>query len=121
MKHHLACLFVLIYSFGLVACSVDDVTNFADRMTATPIDEIVLNPAKYENEEVKVHGKVIESINLLFIKYFYISDGTESIAVLPAAHRQNLPTETAEITIRGKVKQQLKIGDLQLIALEESE
>ncbi len=67
---------------------------------------------------VNVKGKVTESLIALEVGYFVISDGTESIAVIPS---KTFPKVGEEVKIKGTVKNAFVVGDKSLTVIVEKE
>ncbi|MFH1758498.1 MAG: hypothetical protein ABH969_10675, partial [Pseudomonadota bacterium] len=64
------------------------------------IKEILESPGKYHGKTVTIKGKVTESLIALEVGYFVVSDGTESIAVIPS---KTFPKVGEEVKIKGTV------------------
>lgn len=83
---------------------------------ATKIADIVADPRKYDGTEVTVAGEVTDTTNLLFAKYFKVSDGSGEIIVVT---ERPLPRENDKVTVKGEVHQTFAIGDKQLLVIKE--
>ena len=74
----------------------------------TPIREIVASPGKFESQEVKIRGKVTESIKLPILgQSFVVRDDTGEIAVMTNG---TLPAPNADVALTGIVKSAAIIG-----------
>ncbi len=82
---------------------------------ATPVEKILNHTAKYENREVKVKGRVESTTNIRIMKYYILDDGTGEIYVVTD---DPLPPEGSKQTAKGIVKQYLKIGKTQVVAIK---
>ena len=80
------------------------------------ISEILASPSKYSEKKVTVKGKVTESIIAFGVGYFVVSDGTDSIAVIPS---KTFPKVGEEVKIKGMVKNAFVIGDKSLTVVVE--
>lgn len=65
------------------------------------IRHIKQNPFDYRMKTVYVEGKVIYTMNLVFIQWYWLSDGTDSILVFPA--RGQMPTPGTSLSLKGRV------------------
>jgi hypothetical protein len=80
------------------------------------ISDIMTNPAKYDGKTVTVSGKVSGSTNLLLLKFYILTDGTSELYV---STKKAVPNKGDEVTVTGKVSQLLKIGNEQVVGIEE--
>jgi hypothetical protein len=83
---------------------------------ATKIADIVADPRKYEGTEVTVAGEVTDTTNLLFAKYFAVSDGSGEIIVVT---ERPLPREGEKVSVKGTVHEAFAIGDNRLLVVKE--
>jgi hypothetical protein len=77
------------------------------RLFATRIGEIKAHPDGYNGRHVTIVGTVTRSVNLLFVKYFTVKDGSGEIAVVTD---RPLPGEGKRITVKGRVNRAFAIG-----------
>lgn len=82
----------------------------------TSVREILDQPAKYEGATVTVSGDVVESANLIVLKYYRIDDGTGQITVVT---KRAVPRRGAKVTATGSVHQAFSIGDESLTVIVE--
>ena len=82
----------------------------------TPIGDIVQNPAAFEGKTVRVAGTVVDSANLLVVKFYHVEDATGRIAVV--AH-DAVPLRAARVQVTGKVHQAFVLGDQSLTVIVE--
>lgn len=100
--------------------------NFKDKFNqvksltekTTPISDIMENATELDGETVKIKGKVLAAKDILLTKYLSIEDETGSIFVRPKKGKE-LPTEGDIVTISGKVREGLKLGENSLVFLEQ--
>ena len=102
---------ILIYTFLAALISSSIILAGCDRLPfgTVTIGEIIANPAKYESKEVKVKGKVSDSMKIPFveIKMYTLKDGTGEILVIPGA---SLPGMNESVTVKGVVDSALIVG-----------
>ncbi len=84
------------------------VATACGRIFTTPIRDILDDPGGYEGKTVTVTGVVVDSTNLIVLKYYRVEDATGRIAVV--AH-QAVPPRGAKVRVRGRVHQAFAIGD----------
>lgn len=80
------------------------------------ISEILASPSQYQGKDVKVEGKVTESLIAFQFGYFTLSDGTGSIPIIPSS---TYPKVGEKVTIKGAVRNSFVIGSAQLTVIEE--
>jgi aspartyl/asparaginyl-tRNA synthetase len=68
---------------------------------ATPIDDLLKNPRKYEGKTVTINGMVIDSQALVVVQYFTLEDETGSIRVITD---RALPRVGQSERVKGKIK-----------------
>jgi hypothetical protein len=74
----------------------------------TPIKEIVAAPGSFESREVRIKGRVTDSIKLPIIgQTFTVRDDTGEIAVTTNG---TLPPPNSEIAVKGIVKSAVIVG-----------
>jgi len=86
------------------------------RFFATPVKDILDNPAAYEGKTVKVTGSVVDSANLLVVKFYHLEDETGKIIVVA---RKAVPQRGAKVTATGTVHQAFALGDQNLTVVVE--
>ena len=84
----------------------------------TDIQKINDNIAEYTNKKVTIKGQVVSTTNALFFKYYKVRDSSGEIFVTT---ENKLPEENQKIKVTGTVRQFIKIGDIQVSAIEEDE
>jgi hypothetical protein len=62
------------------------------------IRQIVQNPARYENRDVKVEGRVTRSVGLVVAGAYTVDDGTGKITVLS---NRPVPPSGADVRVKG--------------------
>jgi hypothetical protein len=86
------------------------------RLFTTPIRDILDDPGGYEGKTVTVAGVVVESTNVIILKYYRVEDATGRITVV--AHAA-VPPRGAKVRARGRVHQAFAIGDQSLTVIVE--
>ena len=85
---------------------------------ATPIREILDEPAKFDGSRVTVAGEVVDSTNLVVLKFYKVKDASGTIVVVtPRA----VPRPGARVRATGTVHQAFAIGKDQLTVLVEDQ
>ena len=76
----------------------------------TPIQNIIENPAQYENKEVKVKGTVtsVTKVPFLEMKFYVLSDGKYEIPVIT---RGTLPSLKSAVIVVGTVENVAIVGN----------
>jgi hypothetical protein len=88
----------------------------ACQLVGPSISDIVNDPTKYDGKTVTVSGEVSNSANLILIKTYTITDGKKEIVVTT---KRAVPKKGENVTVTGKVSQLLKVGDAQVVGIEE--
>ena len=104
-----------VVAFGLLAAALAAASG-CGRFRTTPIGEIVQNPPAFEGKTVNVAGTVVDSANLLLVKFYHVEDATGRIAVV--AH-DAVPLRGARVSVRGTVHQAFVLGDQSLTVIVE--
>ena len=88
------------------------------RMGATPIREILDEPGRFDGQRATVAGEVVDSANLLVLKFYKVRDATGTIAVVTS---KAVPKPGARVRATGTVHQAFALGKDQLTVLVEDE
>lgn len=83
---------------------------------ATPIRQVLDDPARFDGTHVTIAGEVVDSANVLVLKYYKLQDATGSIAVVT---QRAVPRPGARVRASGTVHQAFAIGKEQLTVLVE--
>ena len=84
---------------------------------SVPIGKVLNNPRAYEGKTVKIKGTVVQSMNLLVLKYFALRDKTGEIYVVTD---KILPKQGDTASVKGQVQEGFTIGPAQFIVIIES-
>ncbi|HPC83750.1 MAG TPA: hypothetical protein P5234_10455 [Thermoanaerobaculaceae bacterium] len=82
----------------------------------TPISDLKADPRKYEGKTVTIKGTVTASASILFVKGFWLEDGTGKILVSP---KGAVPREGEVVTVRGRVEQVVAVGPASAVIFKE--
>jgi hypothetical protein len=82
----------------------------------TPIKEILDRPADFDGKHVTVEGDVVDSANLLVLKFYRLQDATGKISVVTS---RAVPRPGAHVKARGRVHQAFALGNDQLTVVVE--
>jgi hypothetical protein len=116
LHKHALCLYLSLFLVSITSCG-NTSFNFPFNKTEK-ISDILSSPSRYTDKFVSVKGKVTESFIALEVGYFVISDGTDSIVIIPS---KTFPKVGEEVKIKGKVKNAFVIGDKSLTVIVEEE
>ena len=76
---------------------------------ATPIKQILDDPARFGSEKVRIEGNVTESVGLLGSGIYEVDDGTGKIAVV-SKDGGGVPRQGARVGVEGTVKPAFTVG-----------
>ncbi len=108
MKHRILLLAALVFFImTATACS---------GLFSTPIEKILNNPRDYVDKRVTVSGTVVDSFNVVILKYFIVRDKTGEIPVITD---KPVPAKGQKIKVSGTVRDAFSLGDDRLIVLVE--
>lgn len=85
--------------------------------TITRISDIKNHPREYLDMEVNITGKVVDSFSWVFISYFEMTDGTDTIKVITT---KPLPKINEALSVKGTVIY-YTFGKEELIAVREKD
>ena len=103
-------------ALGALALTVG-VAAGCGRLFTTPIRDVLDDPAGYEGKNVTVSGIVLDSANLILLKYYRVEDATGRITVVA---RGAVPPRGVKVRVRGRVHQAFALGDQTLTVIEEN-
>ncbi len=86
------------------------------RFLPTKIGDIQKDPRKYDGETVTIEGEVQDSVNIMVMRYYTVSDGTGEIFVMTDGA---VPAEGSQVRVTGTVSQAMSMGDKSLLVLIE--
>lgn len=97
---YLACA-IIIFLLVITFFSCDNASLHHLFLRTQKISDILSSPSKYDNKLVKVEGNVVESFIAFKKGFFILSDGFESITIVPS---KTFPKIGEEVEIIGRVK-----------------
>ena len=84
---------------------------------ATPIKEVLDDPARFKDVKVRIAGDVTSSVGALGAGVYKVDDGTGTISVVTKTG--GVPREGAKVGVEGRVEQGYNIGSQSLTVLVE--
>jgi hypothetical protein len=75
---------------------------------ARSVGDVLANPARYENRDVRVSGHVDDSYSVLSRGVYRITDGNGRLWVMS----DNVPRRGAAVTVKGKIRSGVDLGFL---------
>ena len=75
---------------------------------ARSVENVLANPARYENRDVRVSGQVDDSYSVLSRGVYRITDGTGRLWVMS----DNVPRRGADVTVKGTIRSGVDLGFL---------
>ena len=76
---------------------------------ATTINHVLADPSRYANKDVTVGGRVVKSAYVLGRGAYQIDDGSGTLWVVT---KRGAPREGAKVSVKGKVRDVMNLGDL---------
>jgi hypothetical protein len=76
---------------------------------ARKVNQILSDPTKFANKDVKVEGTVTESYSVLGKGAYQVADGTGRIWVVST---KGVPRKGARVSVKGRVKEAFDLGGL---------
>lgn len=106
----------LLYRSSILAVAVVPLLAACGGILSTPIRKILDNPGRYEGEVITISGDVVESANLVVVKYYRVEDDTGRITVVA---KRAVPRRGAHVRVHGTVHQAFAVGDESLTVIVE--
>ena len=76
---------------------------------ARSVNQILADPSRYQDREVRVSGTVVESYSLASRGAYRIGDGSGELWVVSD---RGVPRQGARITVTGKIRDKFNLGSL---------
>lgn len=73
------------------------------------VNQIIADPSRYRNREVRVSGAVVDSYSLANRGVYRIDDGTGQLWVVSET---GVPRRSARVTVKGRVREGFNLGPL---------
>ena len=93
------------------------VVVFGCKDSTTPIKDILDDPARFQDEKVRIQGDVTSSVGVFGTGAYEVSDGTGRIVVVSKAG--GVPREGARVGVEGVVRPGFTLGTQTLTVLME--
>lgn len=81
----------------------------ASTACASTVNQIIADPSRYRNREVRLSGAVVDSYSLTNRGVYRIDDGTGQLWVVSDV---GVPRRTARVTVKGTVREGFNLGVL---------
>lgn len=92
----------------LMMIAVGALASAACASTKT-VNELLADPSRYRNREVKLSGEVVDSFSVVNRGVYRLDDGTGQIWIVS---EKGVPRRTARVTVKGKVREGFNLGSL---------
>ncbi len=76
---------------------------------ARRVNQILADPSKYANKNVRIEGTVTESYSVLGKGAYQLADGTGRIWIVS---QSGVPRKGAQVSVKGKVREAFDVGGL---------
>ena len=76
---------------------------------ARSINQVLADPSRYQNREVRVSGTVAESLSFANRGAYRIEDGSAQLWVISGA---GVPRKGARVTVKGRIRDGFNLGSL---------
>lgn len=73
------------------------------------INQVIADPARYQNREVRLNGNVVDSFSVLNRGAYRIDDGTGQLWIISD---KGVPGRTARVSVKGTVRSGFNLGSL---------
>lgn len=73
------------------------------------INQIMADPSRYANKDVRIEGSVIESYSVLGRGAYQVDDGTGQLWIVS---EKGVPREGARVRVKGKIRDGFNLGNL---------
>lgn len=91
----------------LVVLSVSALASAA--CAARTVNQILADPSRYRDREVRVSGAVVDSYSFLNRGAYRIDDGTGQLWVVSDT---GVPRNSARVTVKGRIREGFNLGSL---------
>jgi len=104
--------FIIILLLSLLASGCDQ----AGSPLSVPIGKVLSNPRNYEGKTITLSGTVGETMSVVVLKAFQLSDDTGQIFVVT---ERMLPKQGEKLRIKGTVVEAFSLGNQTLTVFQE--
>ena len=77
--------------------------------TARTVNQVIADPSRYRNREVKLSGTVVDSYSLVNRGAYRIDDGTGQLWIVSD---NGVPRKTARVDVKGTIREGFNLGSL---------
>lgn len=93
-----------------VILTVLSVTAFVSAACAArTVNQVIADPSRYRNREVKLSGTVVDSYSLVNRGAYRIDDGTGQLWIVSD---NGVPRKTARVDVKGTIREGFNLGSL---------
>jgi len=92
-----------------VLLAVLTVSALASACAARTVNQIIADPSRYRNREVRLSGAVVDSYSLVNRGAYRIDDGTGQLWVVSD---HGVPRTSARVTVTGTIREGFNLGSL---------
>lgn len=92
--------FLILLAVGALASSA---------CASMTVNQILADPSRYRNQEVRVSGAVVDSYSLANRGAYRIDDGTGQLWIVSET---GVPRRSARVTVKGRVREGFNLGPL---------
>ena len=85
------------------------VTLAASACAARTVNQVIADPSRYRNREIRLSGEVVNSVSLLNRGAYQIDDGTGQLWIVSD---RGVPRKSARVTVKGTIREGFNLGAL---------
>ena len=85
------------------------VTLAASACAARTVNQVIADPSRYRNREIRLSGEVVNSFSLLNRGAYQIDDGTGQLWIVSD---KGVPRKSARVTVKGTIREGFNLGPL---------
>ena len=83
--------------------------SLASACATRTVNQVLADPSRYRNREVKLSGNVVDSYSVLNRGAYRIDDGTGQLWIVS---QTGVPRTTARVTVKGTIREGFNLGQL---------
>jgi hypothetical protein len=83
--------------------------SLASACATRTVNQVLADPSRYRNREVKLSGNVVDSYSILNRGAYRIDDGTGQLWIVS---QTGVPRTTARVTVKGTIREGFNLGQL---------
>src|SRR5438552_4124953 len=85
------------------------ITLVSSACAARTVNQVIADPSRYRNREVKLSGEVVNSFSLLNRGAYQIDDGTGQLWIVSD---KGVPRKSARVRVKGTIREGFNLGAL---------